>query len=301
MPQQYVIVIGGPTGVGKTQAAISLAQQLQTEIINADSRQVFKELVIGVGRPTPEQLQRVNHHLIGHKSIFDSYSAGQYAEDATLALAIIFKKSPFAILCGGTGLYLKSIMHGLDAFPPIPQTITDKWTIQYQNGGIEALASAIRLADPEYADLVDMQNPMRLIRALAVTEHTGLPYSSFRTGEKQQRDYIFIPIQLELPRDELYARINQRVIDMINAGWYQEAEALYPHKSLKALQTVGYQELFEVIEGKRTINDAIRAIQQSTRHYAKRQLTWFRNQGAWKRFRPDDVKNMIAYINSCML
>ena len=293
MPQQYVIVIGGPTGVGKTQAAMQLARHFQTEIVNADSRQIYRELVIGVGRPTDVELQAVTHHLIGHVSIFDPYSAGQFALDANAALKSVFEKNTIAILCGGTGLYLRSVMEGLDDFPDIPKSITEKWTTYYETNGIEPLAGALLKADPAYAVQADMQNPMRLIRALAVSEFTGQPYSSFRTGEKNKSPFTFIPIELTLPRETLYAKINQRVIDMIDAGWYTEAESLYPHRHLKALQTVGYQELFEVIEGKRTINDAIQAIQQETRRYAKRQLTWFRNQGTWIQFHPADIEGMV--------
>jgi tRNA dimethylallyltransferase len=296
MPQHCVIVIGGPTGVGKTRAAINLARHFHTEIVNADSRQVYRELVIGVGRPSDAELAEAVHHLIGHVSIFDPYSAGQFAVDANNALNTILEKNTMAILCGGTGLYLRSVMEGLDVFPEIPHAITTKWTSLYAKRGIAPLVTALSQADPEYVKSVDLQNPMRLIRALAVSEFTGKPYSDFRTGEKNNPAFSFIPIELTLPRDELYRRINQRVIDMIDAGWYTEAESLYPHRRLKALQTVGYQELFDVIDGTRTLNDAIHAIQQETRRYAKRQLTWFRNQGTWRQFHPSDTAGMISLI-----
>jgi tRNA dimethylallyltransferase len=296
MPQHYVIVISGPTGVGKTHVAIALAKALKTEVINADSRQVYRELIIGVGRPNEDQLTEVRHHLIGHVSIHEPYSVGQYAIDANNALHDIFKNHTTAILCGGTGLYLKSIMEGLDDFPEIPKAVADKWDALFKESGIEPLVTALKQMDPVYASAVDLQNPARLIRALAVSDHTGQPFSSFRSAKKKQSPYHSIPIEVTLPRDELYARINQRVVDMIKAGWYDEAKSLYPFKTLKALQTVGYQELFDVIEGKRTMEDAIQAIQQSTRNYAKRQMTWFRNQGTWNQFHPEDVEGMIKLI-----
>ena len=297
MPDKFLIVIGGPTGVGKTKVAIALAQHYHTEIVNADSRQVYAELNIGVGKPTQEELKAVPHHLVGHVSIHQSYSAGQFANDALEVLEILFSKKQVAILSGGTGLYIKAIIQGLDDFPDVPVEITDRWTSLWKSEGLEYLVNALQQLDPEYLTTVDVHNPMRLIRALSVSETTGQPYSSFRTNEKVTRDFTIIPILLTLPREELYARINQRVLNMIEQGWLEEVKALSPFKNLKSLNTVGYKELFEVVEGNMTLEEAIPKIQQSTRNYAKRQLTWWKNQGEWMSFHPENINSIIKSID----
>ena len=279
-----MLIIGGPTGVGKTNVAISLAEHYQAEIVNADSRQVYTELNIGVGKPTKEQLKAIPHHLIGHVSIHEPYSAGQYAKDALAIVDELFLKNRIVIVSGGTGLYLKAIMQGLDEFPDVSVEIVDRWTARWKDEGIENLANTLEKIDPDYYAMVDRKNPMRLIRALSVSESTGKPFSSFRSNPSMERAYKIFPILLERPRVELYSRINQRVIDMLNQGWLEEARSLFPFRHLKSLNTVGYKELFEVLEGKMELPDAIPNIQQTTRNYAKRQLTWWRNQGTWHNF-----------------
>ncbi len=296
-PDKYLIVIGGPTGIGKTKVSLALARHFHTEIINADSRQVYKELHIGVGKPTLEQLNIAPHHLIGHVSIHEPYSVGQYARDVIHLLDNLFSRKNMVILSGGTGLYLKSVMQGIDAFPEIPEEIVLRWTSIWKKEGIDYLANALKEADPAYSRLVDLQNPMRLIRALAVSESTGKPYSSFRTNTTADRGFQIIPILLELPRDELYARINQRAVDMIDQGWLEETRTLIPFRNLKSLNTVGYKELFEVLDGKMTLAEAIPKIQQSTRNYAKRQITWWRHQGEWHCFNPGQIDAMINFID----
>ena len=298
MPSKKLVVIGGPTGVGKTAVAISLAQHFATEIINADSRQVYAELNIGVGRPSPEQLKSIPHHLIGNTSIHHPYSAGQFAKDAIKIINELFGKHDHLILSGGTGLYLRALMEGMDDFPDIPQTLIDHWTREWSEKGIEHLQSTLEKLDPVYSAQVDKHNPMRLIRALSVIDFTSKPFSHFLSGKKANRDFVIIPILLELPRSELYAHINQRVLDMIDAGWLNEAKQLYTYRELKALNTVGYKELFSYLDGNLTLEDAISKIQQSTRNYAKRQLTWWRNQGTWHSFHPGDVNGIIQLINS---
>jgi len=297
MPDKYLIVVGGPTGVGKTKVAIELAQHYHAEIVNADSRQVYKELNIGVGKPTTQQLQSIPHHLIGHVSIHDPYSAGQYAKDAMAVLNTLFTKKKIVILSGGTGLYLKAIMQGLDEFPDVPEEIVKRWTAIWKKEGIESLIQALQKSDPNYLQVVDRDNPMRLIRALSVCEFSGKPFSSFHLNAPIERNFKIIPILLERPRDELYARIDQRVLDMMDQGWMDEARELYPFHSLKSLNTVGYKELFEVLDGKMTVADAIPKIQQSTRNYAKRQLTWWRHQGHWQSFSPLNINAIIDAIS----
>jgi tRNA dimethylallyltransferase len=297
MPDNFLIVVGGPTGVGKTKVAIDLALHYQTEIINADSRQVYAEMNIGVGKPDETQLNAIPHHLIGHVSIHQAYSAGQFALDALPIIEKLFSLHQFVILTGGTGLYLKAIMEGLDEFPDVPDSTVNHWTSVWKSEGIETLLKALHKLDPEYLKIVDTQNPMRLIRALSVSDATGKPYSSFRSKDSTSRNFTTIPIVLSLPRTELYERINQRVLDMINQGWIDEARTLFPYKNLKSLNTVGYKELFEVLEGNMTLEEAIPKIQQSTRNYAKRQITWWNNQGEWMSFHPDDIKAMINKID----
>ena len=297
MPDKLMLIIGGPTGVGKTNVAISLAEHYQVEIVNADSRQVYAELNIGVGKPTKEQLKAIPHHLIGHVSIHEPYSAGQYAKDALATVDELFLKKRIVIVSGGTGLYLKAIMQGLDEFPDVPVEIVDRWTARWKDEGIENLANTLEKIDPDYYAMVDRKNPMRLIRALSVSESTGKPFSSFRSNPSMERAYKIFPILLERPREELYSRINQRVIDMLDQGWLEEARSLFPFRHLKSLNTVGYKELFEVLEGKMELPEAIPKIQQTTRNYAKRQLTWWRNQGTWHSFNPEDLISIIKAIN----
>jgi tRNA dimethylallyltransferase len=296
MSNKLLVVIGGPTGVGKTAAAIQLATHFQTEIISADSRQIYSELNIGVGKPTAEQLTAVPHHLIGHTSIMSSYSVGQYVKDALERLDDLYQRHDIVVLSGGTGLYIKSLLEGIDPIPQAPENITAYWTSHWKKNGTESLAKVLEKLDPEYAKTVDLSNPMRLIRALAVSESSGVPYSSYRKGVITSRQFHAIRIVLELPREELYARIDQRVVDMMNAGWLEEAKSLIHHRHLKSLQTVGYKELFEHIDGLRSLPETIAAIQQSTRRYAKRQMTWFRNQGEWVSFHPGDIASMINVI-----
>ena len=290
-------MISGPTGVGKTEVAIRLAMHYKTSILSADSRQVYNELSIGVGKPTPAQLEMAPHYLIGHTSIFEHYSAGDYTRDALVTLDRLFQTHEIVFMTGGTGLYIKAIMEGFDEIPDVPDEINEHWTQIWKEQGTDVLTEALKKADPEYLDSVDAANPMRLIRALAVCDATGKPYSSFRKGEKIIRPFQILPIVLDLPREVLYHRIDQRVLEMIDQGWIEEAKSLYPHRTLKALQTVGYKEWFDFLDDKITIEDAISSIQQSTRRYAKRQLTWWRHQGEWHSFSPEDVSSIINIID----
>ena len=297
MSNKLLVVIAGPTASGKTNVAISLAHHYNTEIVTADSRQVYKELNIGVGKPTAGQLAAIPHHLVSHVSIHDQYSAGHYTTDALMIIYTLFAKHDVVILSGGTGLYIKSIIEGFDTMPEVPQEVTTKWTKVWEEQGTEPLITALKELDPDYLAVVDVDNYSRLIRAVAVSDHSGQPFSSFRKGEKADRFFKVIPIVLDLPRKELYENINQRVIDMIQQGWLEEAKQLYAFRDLQALQTVGYKELFDVIEGKMSLEESIEKIQQSTRQYAKRQLTWFRHQGKWNWIHPDNINEMIQLIS----
>lgn len=286
---KILVVIAGPTASGKTEIALEVASHYNTEIISADSRQIYKELNIGVNKPAPEQLASIPHHLISHATIHEPYSAGHYTTDALHILYTLFARHDCVVLSGGTGLYIRSVMDGFDAMPDVPQDITDKWTKRWEQEGLTPLIDALKVLDPDYLTIVDQDNYSRLIRAVAVSDSAGRPFSSFRKGEKQDRFFKVIPIALDVPRKDLYEHIDARVIKMIEQGWMKEAEELYQYRHLKALQTVGYTELFEVIDGKLSLKEAINKIQQSTRRYAKRQLTWFRNQGEWNWVKPEEV------------
>ncbi len=295
---KLLVVIGGPTGIGKTPLAIRLARHYKTEIVSADSRQVYKELNIGVGKPSPAQLAEVPHHLIGYTSIFQHYSAGHYTRDALEILASLFDQHDIVFLTGGTGLYMKAIIEGFDQMPDVPDEVITYWAKVWQEKGNDALIHALEKYDPEYLQTVDRSNHSRMIRAVALSAHAGRPFSSFRTGQSITRPFKVLPIVLDLPRKELYSRIDQRVLNMMEKGWMEEAKSLYPHKHLKALQTVGYKELFDVIDSHLTLEEAIPLIQQATRRYAKRQMTWWRHQGEWVYVKANDKNSIIDLIGS---
>lgn len=294
MSNKVLVVIAGPTAVGKTDVAIQIAQHFRTEIISADSRQVYREMNIGVGRPTPLQLNQVKHHLIGHISIHQRYTAALFAEEARQLMAKLFEHHDVIVIAGGTGLYIKALTEGLDAIPNVPDAIFEKWNMRWKESGTEYLSKELRSKDPVYSETVDHHNPMRLIRALSVIEATGQPFSDFLKGRTTSLPCQVLNVALELPRDILYERINARVIHMMEEGWLEEALTLYPDRSLKALQTVGYKELFDHIARNLNLDEAIAAIQQSTRRYAKRQLTWWRNQGDWWYTDPSNSIEIIA-------
>lgn len=298
MLNKLLVVIGGPTGSGKTSVAIDLAMHYGTEIINADSRQVYEELTVGVGKPTTAQLKQVPHHLISYVSINNPYSAGHFTTDALHILYTLFARHDIVIMAGGSGLYIKSVMDGFDSMPEVPPEITDHWTKIWETGGLEPLIDALSEMDPDYLNIVDQDNHSRLIRAAAVSAYTGRPFSSFRKGEKAKRFFHTIPIALEVLRHQLYEIIDKRVVDMIQQGWLDEVKSLLAFKHFKALQTVGYKELFEVLDGNISLEQAILMIQQSTRRYAKRQLTWWRNQGEWNWVEPQNIDEMIRIIDS---
>ncbi len=297
MSNKLLVVIAGSTGVGKTEVAIKLAQKYQTEILSADSRQVYKELNIGVGRPSQTHLESIKHHFIGHISIHQPYTAAMFATEAMAVLDGLFQSNDIVIMAGGTGLYIKALVSGFDDIPEVPKAIFNKWQTQWEAEGTGSLLSSLRKLDPVYYKTVDQSNHTRLIRALSVIESSGVPFSSFLRGRKAILPFDVLPIALTLPREELYARIDQRVVRMLESGWLEEAKNLYAYKSLQALQTVGYNELFEYFDGELSFEKAITTIQQSTRRYAKRQMTWWRNQGDWLQKHPADLDNIIDAID----
>ena len=287
MANKLLVVIGGPTGIGKTDLAIRLALHYHTEIISADSRQLYKELKIGVGRPRNQQLEEVPHHLIGVISIHQPFSAADFAENALGIINSLFTQHDIVIMTGGTGMYMQSVMEGLDDIPPVPDEILSRWQQFWEQNGTEALAEILLDMDPAYYAVVDRANPRRLLRAISVCDATGQPFSTFLNKPKTQRLFHCLQFALELPREVLYGKVNQRVLHMMDMGLAEEAKSLFPFRQLKALDTVGYKELFEWLDGKITLDQAVSMIQQSTRRYAKRQMTWFRNRGDWNMVAPD--------------
>lgn len=280
MSSHTAILIVGPTAVGKTAVAVALAQSFQTEILSADSRQCFREMNIGVARPSVEELATVPHHFIASHSIHEEVNAGVYETYALEKAAFIFKKHPTLILTGGTGLYIKAFCEGIDEMPEIDPSIRKQLNHQYETNGLSWLQHEVATRDPLFWQTAEQQNPHRLLRALEILEGTGKSITDFRIGKKMERPFRIIKIGLEMERAALNSRINLRVEQMMQQGLLNEVKELLPHKHLNALQTVGYQELIDYLEGKISYDRAVELIQQHTRQYAKRQMTWFKKDSS---------------------
>ena len=271
-----IIAIIGPTAIGKTTRAISLAKHFRTEIFSADSRQFFKEMSIGTAVPTTFELQLAKHHFIQHISIFDSYSVGDFEREAINRLQTFFLKNDIAILVGGSGLYMDALLYGLDDFPHVPSKIRNELNLILEQKGIMVLQEQLKALDPDYYERVDIENPHRLIRALEICIHTGKSYSSFLGLKKKKHDFKCILVGLNADREIIYERINRRVDLMFENGLFEEAQNLYQHRNLNAMNTVGYKELFTHLDGKISLEEAKEEIKKNTRRFAKRQLTWYR-------------------------
>jgi len=270
-----LIVILGPTAVGKTAYAIELAHALGTEIISADSRQIFKELNIGAARPSLEELGTVKHHFIATASIHEEYSAGRFEREALSTLHELFRIHDTVVCCGGSMMYVDALLNGFDELPS-DKAVREQWSASLESNGIEFLQNELKILDSEYYSQVDLNNPHRLIRALEVCTLSGKPYSTLRKASAKERDFLIEKRGLNMSRELLYARIDARVEGMMEKGLLEEVKGLYPFRNLQALNTVGYKELFDYVEGKFTLDEAIAKIQQHTRNFAKRQLTWWR-------------------------
>ncbi|MBK6902397.1 MAG: tRNA (adenosine(37)-N6)-dimethylallyltransferase MiaA [Saprospirales bacterium] len=287
--QKHLIVIAGPTASGKTATAVRLAKQYRTVVLSADSRQFYREMSIGTAKPTPEEMEGIPHYFIDSLSIFDEYSVGDYERDALALLDRLYLEHQVVVLAGGSGLFIKALCQGLDKFPEVSPELRNRMETLYQEKGLEYLQEYLKRVDPVYYEEVDRNNPQRLIRALSVYEASGKPFSGFRKGSSALRPFTPVYMLLEMDRKELYRRIDLRVDRMFELGLEEEARKLYPFRSQNALQTVGYQELFDFFEGKTTREEAIALIKQHSRNYAKRQLTWFGKQEGWVGFHPDAV------------
>lgn len=293
-----LIVLVGPTAVGKTEVALRLAEHFKTEIISADSRQIYKELEIGTAKPTSEELSRVQHHFINTHSVGQSYDAGAYGREALALIRTLFKKHDTLILCGGSGLYIKGVLEGFDEMPEIPGGIRDQIIAEYELKGLQWLQKEVREIDPDYFEQVDINNPQRLVRALELFKASGQRVSQLRVKEKRSHDFQIIKIGLELDREQLYTRIDTRMDVMIDKGLFKEAEYFFLNRDLNALQTVGYREIFDYFEGKYDREEAIRLLKRNTRRYAKRQLTWFKKDSEVMWFQADQVNQIIAYLDN---
>ncbi|MDP4580454.1 MAG: tRNA (adenosine(37)-N6)-dimethylallyltransferase MiaA [Saprospiraceae bacterium] len=286
---KILICIGGPTASGKTTLAIQLAEKYHTEILSVDSRQFYREMNIGTAKPTQEEQDKVPHHFINHVSIHDPYDIGLFEKESMTLLEDRFKQTDILIAVGGSGLYFKAMLEGIDTFPPVSPDILVQLQKEYLEKGIDYLKGQLQEVDPNYFQIVDQHNPVRLIRAISIFRETGLPFSSFRTGKKVKRFFESQCFYLSPPRAILYERINDRVDKMVEDGLIDEVRSLQEFKELKALQTVGYTELFKYFSNEYEIKEAILKIKQHTRQYAKRQLTWFNNAENWMKWEDESM------------
>lgn len=295
-----MLVIVGPTAVGKTELCLKLAKKFNSEIISCDSRQFYREMNLGTAKPSQEELDQVPHHLIDSHSIFEEYDVKQYESDVLAILDKLYQKSNMVLLTGGSGMYADIITQGMDSIPDISPEIREEVIRLYQQNGLEWLQNQVSIHDPIYFAQVDRQNPQRLMRALEVCLGTQQPYSNFRQKKKVERPFVSIKIGLDRDREELYQRIDDRMDQMIEKGLFEEAESLFPYRNLNALQTVGYTEIFDFMEGVYDRVEAIRLLKRNSRRYAKRQMTWFRKDPEIQWFHPDQFNQIIDFISAQM-
>ncbi len=298
MPDRTLIVLVGPTAIGKTAASIQIAKVFQAPIVSADSRQFFSEMSIGTAKPSEEEMQDVPHHFIGSHSITEDYNVGKYETEAITLLDKLFEKHKTVILVGGSGLYIDAVCKGFDELPEADSEVRTKISTLLEEKGIQALQTLLHELDPEYYSKVDLQNPQRISRALEVCLTTGEPYSALRKGKRKNRNFNIIKVGLNTDREVLYDRINKRVDEMMKAGLLEEVKKLVPKKHLNALQTVGYNELFDHLESKTDLNVAIESIKQNTRKFAKRQLTWFRRDEEITWFQPEQTTELLTHLKT---
>jgi tRNA dimethylallyltransferase len=300
MQPPLLLVIAGPTASGKTALAIRLALRYGLEILSADSRQFYRDLHIGTAKPSPEELQQVRHHFIDSLALDETYDISRYEQDALTLLGTIFRRRPAAILCGGSGLYIRAVCNGLDPLPGRDAALRARLAEQLRVSGLEALRRQLADLDPEYYSQADLNNPHRIVRAIEVCLLTGQRYSALRKGEGAARPFRTFSLAPDWPRDVLYARIDERVDRMMAAGLEEEARRVHPLKHLQALQSVGYTELFDYFEGRTGRPEAIRRIKQHTRNLAKRQMTWFRREAGLHWFRPEEEATLAHTLDALL-
>ena len=295
--KNFLIVILGPTGVGKSDIAVEIASHFNSEIISADSRQFYMEMKIGTAVPSEVHLRRVRHHFIRFLSVKEYFSASLFERAVLKLLPALFKENNISVMTGGSGMYIDAVCKGIDDIPDIDPAAREKYNLLYKTEGIESLRAALRLIDPEYYSTVDLRNHKRIIRALEIFESTGHRYSEFLTNKRTERDFSIIKIGLKRNREDLYGRINNRVDEMVSNGLEDEAMKLLDLKYLNPLKCVGYREFFEFFEGKITREKAIELIKRNSRRYAKRQMTWWSRDKEIVWFSPDKIQEIIGYIN----
>lgn len=271
-----LLVLLGPTGVGKTALSLELAERFRTSIISADSRQLYADLPIGTAAPTPDQLARVPHHMVGTLQLTDYYSAARYEEEVMQLLNALFQKHHVVILTGGSMMYIDAVCKGIDDIPTVDDVTRRTLLERYEQEGLDPLVAELRLLDPDYYQVVDLKNPKRIIHALEICYMTGRTYTSFRTNAVKQRPFRIVKIGLRRQREELYDRINHRVVQMVHDGLIDEARRVMPYRHLNSLNTVGYKEMFQYLDGHWTLDEAIAKIQQNSRIYSRKQMTWFK-------------------------
>ena len=293
-----LIVLIGPTGVGKTELSLRLAEQFHTCIVSADSRQLYADLKIGTAAPTHEQLQRVQHYFVGTLKLTDYYSAAQYEAEALQLLGTLFTEHDTVLLTGGSMMYVDAICKGIDDIPTVDTETRQLMLYKYETEGLERLCSELKLLDPEYYKIVDLKNPKCVVHALEICYMTGKTYTSFRTQQKKERSFRIIKIGLTRDREELYQRINRRVEQMITDGLVEEARRVYPYRTLNSLNTVGYKEIFKYLDGEWTLPFAIEKIQQNSRIYSRKQMTWFKRDQDIHWFHPEQETEILMYLRS---
>lgn len=293
-----LIVIVGPTGVGKTALCIKIAERLNTVIINADSRQMFRELPIGTAAPNKDEMKRVKHFFVGNLSITDYYNASMFENDVMHLLDFLFAEKDVVLMSGGSMMYIDAVCNGIDDIPTVKEDIRQQVKTDFERDGLDAMRRRLEQLDPEYYAIVDKNNPKRIIHAVEICMSTGKTYTSFRTNKKKERPFKIIKIGVTRERAELYDRIDKRVDEMMAAGLPDEAQRMYPHRGLNALNTVGYKELFDYFDGKCTIDEAVFRIKYDTHKYCRKQLTWFKRDKETQWFSPENVEEIIKYIDS---
>lgn len=296
MKNKTLIIITGPTGVGKTEATLRIAEHFNVPVINADSRQIFSEIPIGTAAPTAQQQRRVPHYFVGNYHLEDYYSASLYEQD--VLNLINSQDTSISLLSGGSMMYIDAVCKGIDDIPTIRPEIREEMMRRLELEGLEEMCNLLRKLDPEHWEIVDRKNPRRVLHALEICIQTGKTYTSFRSNTTKERPFNIIKIGLNRDRNELYDRINQRVLNMIDEGMIKEALRVYPKRTLNSLNTVGYKEMFEYLDGLTTLDEAIFKIQSNTRKYARKQLTWYKKDDDLQWFNPDNVEEILKYIST---
>lgn len=297
MAKKSLIVLVGPTGVGKTETSLALAEHFHAPILNADSRQIYKGMTVGTAAPTLEERARAEHHFVQFLNPGDYYSAAQFEMDAMALLEDLFQKHDYVLLSGGSMMYIDAVCHGIDDIPTVDDVTRKTMLERYEKEGLEPLVQELRVLDPEYYQIVDLKNPKRVIHALEICYMTGKTYSSFRTNTKKQRPFHIVKVGLRREREVLYDRINRRVTKMIQEGLEEEVKALLPFRNTNSLNTVGYKEMFAYFDGKMSLEEAADKIRQNSRIYSRKQMTWFKRDNQIKWFEPEQLGDIIAYIS----